>query len=108
MSNNAAVAIGPARIGLSRAPTKAATVLPRSTPWSRLPIIQSVARANKQPIFFLPFVAVDAEAYAATQIVALGERTMRNDQPLLALTRAATLKMGPSAKARLMRGIASA
>src|SRR5262249_52382830 len=33
---------------------------------------RTAAFANKQPIFFLPFVAVDAEAYAATQIVELG------------------------------------
>src|SRR5437867_3415768 len=71
-------------------------------------------KGYKQPIFFLPFVAVDAEAYAATQIVELGERTMRhfsvllsaqsasnlkkNDQPLLAPTRAATLKTPTPAK----------
>src|SRR5262245_14852172 len=32
------------------------------------------ACANKQSIFFLPFVAVHAEAYAAAQIVELGGR----------------------------------
>src|SRR5207249_8531012 len=34
----------------------------------------TAACANKQPIFFLPFVAVRAEAYAATEIVELGGR----------------------------------
>jgi len=67
---------------------------------------------------------VDAEAYAATQIVELGGEAMRhfsvllsaqsasnlkkNDHPLLAPTCAATLKIATPAKARLIRGIATA
>jgi hypothetical protein len=34
----------------------------------------TAAFANKQPIFFLPFVAVDAEAYARHKSLSLGER----------------------------------
>jgi hypothetical protein len=81
--------------------------------------------ANKQPIFFLPFVAVRAEAYVATEIVELGGRAMRHfnvlltsaqgapslkksGQPLLALPRAATLKTATPPKARLMRSIVTA
>src|SRR5205823_10046150 len=83
------------------------------------------ACANKQSIFFLPLVALHAEAYAATQIVELGERAMRhfsvllmsaagalyskkNDHPLVAPARAATLKMATPAKAQLMRGLVTA